>query len=122
VKVFATTTVNFGDKPAGCIAIAAVRETASMFGQNKPEAQWFIQNRTYVDDCMAGHDNLEELRRISGDLDNLVEQRGFKFKDIHMSGDSLEDSIPRKVLGTRSPTDCSSTSKSTSPGREKVQS
>jgi hypothetical protein len=93
-----------------------------MFGQNKPEAQWFIQNRTYVDDCMAGHDNLEELRRISGDLDNLVEQRGFKFKDIHMSGDSLEDSIPRKVLGTRSPTDCSSTSKSTSPGREKVQS
>jgi hypothetical protein len=28
VSVYVTTTVNFGDKPAGCIAIAAVRETA----------------------------------------------------------------------------------------------
>jgi hypothetical protein len=42
VKVFITTTVNFGDRPAGCIAIAAVRETAAMFGDDKPEAQWFI--------------------------------------------------------------------------------
>jgi hypothetical protein len=28
MKVYVTTTVNFGDKPAGCIAIAAIRETA----------------------------------------------------------------------------------------------
>jgi hypothetical protein len=99
VKVVVTTTVNFGDKPAGCIAIAAVRETASMFGENKPEAQWFIQNRTYIDDCMAGHDILEELKKISEDLDELVEQGGFKFKDTHMSGDLLDNDIPRKVLG-----------------------
>ncbi len=30
MKVYITTTVNFGDKPAGCIAIAAARETAAM--------------------------------------------------------------------------------------------
>jgi hypothetical protein len=47
VKEFVTTTVNFGDRPAGCIAIAAVRETADLFGKTDP--QWFIQNRTYVD-------------------------------------------------------------------------
>jgi hypothetical protein len=29
MKVYITTTVNFGDKPAGCIAIAAARETAA---------------------------------------------------------------------------------------------
>ncbi len=32
MKVYITTTVNFGDKPAGCIAIAAARETAERFG------------------------------------------------------------------------------------------
>jgi hypothetical protein len=29
VKVFITTNVNFGDRPAGCIAIAAVTETSA---------------------------------------------------------------------------------------------
>jgi hypothetical protein len=30
--IFVTTRVNYGDRPAGCIAIAAVRETATRFG------------------------------------------------------------------------------------------
>jgi hypothetical protein len=29
-----------------------------MFGEGKPEAKWCIQNRTYVDGCMAGDNNL----------------------------------------------------------------
>ena len=44
-KVFITTTVNFGDKPAGCKAIAAVRETPERFG-NGSKAAWFLKNRT----------------------------------------------------------------------------
>jgi hypothetical protein len=38
MKVYITTTVNFGDKPARCIAIAAARETAERFGGEYPEA------------------------------------------------------------------------------------
>ncbi len=49
MKVYITTTVNFGDKPAGCIAIAAARETADRFGAEYPEAAWFLKFRTYVD-------------------------------------------------------------------------
>ena len=59
-KINVTTTVNFGDKPAGCIAIAAVRETAEMFGRDS-EAAWFLKNRTYVDDCVAGSNSLPGL-------------------------------------------------------------
>jgi hypothetical protein len=98
VKVFITTTVNFGDQPASCIARAAVRETAALFRAGKPEAQWFIQNRTYLDDCMAGGNSYQILLKFSQDLDDLVEQGGFKFKETHMSGDKLEDQMPRKVL------------------------
>jgi hypothetical protein len=36
MKVYITTTVNFGDKPAGCIAIAAARETAERFRSRVP--------------------------------------------------------------------------------------
>jgi hypothetical protein len=85
------------DRPAGCIAIT-VRETAALFSEGKPEAQWFIQNRTYVVDCMAGDNDYKKLLKISQDLDELVELGGFKFKETHMSGDKMEDNIPRKVL------------------------
>ncbi|OBQ32859.1 MAG: hypothetical protein AN484_27625, partial [Aphanizomenon flos-aquae WA102] len=52
--VYVTTTVNFGDKPAGCVAIAALRMTAAKYGDKYPDAQYFLQYRTYVDDATAG--------------------------------------------------------------------
>ena len=97
--VYVTTTVNFGDKPAGCIAIAAVRETAAKFGAGKEEAVWFLQNRTYVDDCTAGSNSKEELLVISEDLEKIVQEGGFKFKDTVMTGDPLKDNEKVKVLG-----------------------
>jgi hypothetical protein len=57
-----TTTVNFGDKPTGCIAIAAIRETAERFGGDYPEASWFLKYRTYVDDATAGANSMERLQ------------------------------------------------------------
>jgi hypothetical protein len=39
-----TTWVNYRDRPAGCIAIAAMWETAHRFGQGREEAAWFLKN------------------------------------------------------------------------------
>jgi hypothetical protein len=44
--IFVTTMVNYGDWPAGCIAIAAGRETATRFGKGKEKAAWFLKNPT----------------------------------------------------------------------------
>jgi hypothetical protein len=44
--IFVTMRVNYGDRPAGCIAIAAVRETADCFGKGRETAAWFLKNRT----------------------------------------------------------------------------
>ena len=61
-KIYCTTTVNFGDKPAGCIAIAAIKETAEMFGgQSKA---YFLKHRTYVDDCTASSDSRSGLQKF----------------------------------------------------------
>jgi hypothetical protein len=98
--VYITTTVNFGDKPAGCIAIAAARETAAMDEGEFREAAWFLQNRTYVDDATAGADSMERLEAHSGEMEAVAKRGGFKFKETLMSGDKEdENGEPRKVLG-----------------------
>ncbi len=100
MKVYINTTVNFGDKPAGCIAIAAARETAAMDEGEFREAAWFLQNRTYVDDATAGADSMKRLRTLSGELEAVAKRGGFEFKETLMSGDKEdENGEPHKVLG-----------------------
>jgi hypothetical protein len=43
IKLYITTKVYFGNKLAGCIEIAAARETAERFGGMHPEAAWFLK-------------------------------------------------------------------------------
>ncbi len=100
MKVYITTTVNFGDKPAGCIAIAAARETAEKFGAKFPEAAWFLKFRTYVDDATAGADTMARLEELSSEMEAAARQGGFEFKETLMSGDKeKDDGEPHKVLG-----------------------
>ncbi len=74
--IFVTTRVNYGDRPAGCIAIAAVRETANRFGEGKETAAWFLKNRTYVDDATGGASSGEEAKKVSQDMEDILEKTG----------------------------------------------
>jgi hypothetical protein len=100
MPVYVTTTVNFGDRPAGCIAIGALRETAERYGEDLPEPAWFLNYRTYVDDVVAGLDTGKGMVELSGALETQAGRGGFQFKGTLMSGDAAADpSEPRKVLG-----------------------
>jgi hypothetical protein len=100
--IFVTMRVNYGDRPAGCIAIAAVWETADRFGKGRETAAWFLKNRTYVDDATGGANSTEAARRVSQDMEDILENGGFRFKETVMSGDPLgEGGELRKVLGLR---------------------
>jgi hypothetical protein len=100
--IFVTTRVNYGDRPAGCIAIAAVRETATRFGEGKEKAAWFLKNRTYVDDATGGASSMEAAKEVSQDMEDILGNGGFRFKETVMSGDPLgKDGELRKVLGLR---------------------
>jgi hypothetical protein len=99
---FITTRVNYGDQPAGCIAIAAVRETATRFGEGREKAAWFLKNWTYVDDATAGAGSVEAAKQVSQDMEDILKNGGFRFKETVMSGDPLgRDGELRKVLGLR---------------------
>ncbi len=49
-----TTTVNFRDRPAGCMSIAATRGMAERLEEGHPEASRFPKHRTYADDASTG--------------------------------------------------------------------
>ncbi len=51
LDIYVITSVNFGDQPASCIAIATTWETARRFGEDKRNAAWSLTERTYVDDA-----------------------------------------------------------------------
>jgi Pao retrotransposon peptidase len=99
-EIYVTTTVNFGDKPAGCVAQTAVRETARLYRHIDERAAELIQNSTFCDDTLGGGESREEAQRISASMDQIVAMGGFTYKDTVMSGDMKEpgDSV-RKVLG-----------------------
>ena len=99
VKIYKTTTVNFGDKPAGCVAQSALRGTAVNFKQVDPEASRKIIEDSYVDDTITGAEDLEKAVVLSRNMDKIALMGGFKYKETVMSGDPSSDAEPRKVLG-----------------------
>ena len=108
VKIYKTTTVNFGDKPAGCLAQCALRSTAKMFSSIDGDAAAKIIEDTYVDDSITGATSKEEAVKISENMDRIAELGGFKYKETVMSGDKSDLAEPRRVvgLGWDSESDC----------------
>ena len=98
-KIFMTCTVNFGDKPAGCISQVALRNTAQLYKEIDPVAASMIIDATYVDDTNGGADTREAAEKISQSMDDIVELGGFVYKKTVMSGDKLPSSDDFKVLG-----------------------
>ena len=96
-KIYITQTVNFGDKPAGCMALTCVRETADLYKNIDQEAAYKLKNDNYVDDVASGAETHEDAVRVSTNMDKIVEMGGFRFKSTVMSGDEGD---PKKVLGT----------------------
>jgi hypothetical protein len=43
-EVFVTTRVIYGDRPAGCVAMAAIRETAQRIGAGREVTTWFLKS------------------------------------------------------------------------------
>ncbi|GAA6075582.1 uncharacterized protein LOC115156491 [Tachysurus ichikawai] len=62
IEEYAITRVNLGDRPAGCIAQLAMRETAKlpMFTDLEEERR-ILEEDTYVDDILTSHNDLEKL-------------------------------------------------------------
>jgi hypothetical protein len=79
-----------------------VRETAEKFGGGREEAAWFLKNCTYVDNTTGGAEDAEAAKQVSQDMEDILENGRFWFKETVMTGDPLgRDGELRKVLGLR---------------------
>jgi hypothetical protein len=100
--IFVTTKVSYDDRPEGCMEIAAVRETAERFGKGREEAAWFLINRMFVDDAAGGANYKKNAMQVSADMENMISNGGFQFKETVMSGYPLDGKGElRKVRGLR---------------------
>lgn len=89
IEVFAVVRVNIGDKPAGCIAQVAMRETA-----NLPQFEAMVEERrvvvedSYVDDILTSHNDLRILEKITKGVGKILKAGGFSLKPWILSGQS----------------------------------
>ncbi|KAI3365757.1 hypothetical protein L3Q82_000765 [Scortum barcoo] len=89
IEEYAITRVNIGDRPAGCIAQLAMRETAklSMFTHLEEECR-ILEEDSYVDDILTSHNDLEKLDENTKRVEEILKVGGFFLKPWVRSGQS----------------------------------
>lgn len=89
IEVFVVVRVNIGDKPAGCIAQVAMRETANLpqFASMVEERRVLVED-SYVDDILTSHDDIKTLEKITKGVEEILKAGGFSLKPWIFSGQS----------------------------------
>ena len=110
-KVFAFSTVSFGDKPAAALLEIAVKKVAELNSNIDPVAANRIINDRYVDDFASGGSPVEVSRFIGkeyedfqcdGTFPTIMSKGSFRLKAIVASGETNPDKVNKiggKVLG-----------------------
>ena len=85
--VYVITSVSFGDKPAGAIAMLALQNTAKAGKDEHPKAAETILKNSYVDDIVDSCKNIKEASKLTSDIDVILGNGGFTIKKWTISGD-----------------------------------
>ena len=86
---YAITRVNIGDRPAGCIAQLAMRETAklSIFAHLEEERR-ILEEDSYVDEVLTSHNDLEKLDKNTNRVEEILKAGRFFLNPWVRSGQS----------------------------------
>ena len=99
---YVKTVLTFGDKPAPAMAQIALRKTADQAKTLYPEAAQVLKNNTYMDDICDSVRTVQQAKRLTTELDEMLKKGGFQVKGW-LSNRSLENEIaeqekPKKKL------------------------
>ena len=100
--VYGFNVVTFGDRPAGCIAVSALKSTADLFSSVSEKAAHVLKEDSYMDDVVSGSNSMSEAESLSDDIQVIASKGGFKFKKFQFSKPSIEGHevvASEKVLG-----------------------
>ena len=91
------TRITFGVAASAFAAIRSLQQTALDFGDEFPLAKSHIFDSIYVDDCLAGADNVEQAFLLQQQLQGLLEKSGFLLRKWHSNSTDVLDSIPQEL-------------------------
>lgn len=78
---YAMTRVNIGDRPAGCIAQLAMRETARLPSfAHMVEDRRVLEEDSYVDDILTSHNDPKRLEEITEEVEEILSAGGSSLK------------------------------------------
>ena len=80
------TAVNMGDRPSATIAQLALRKSAEQYRETLPDAAKLIVENSYMDDIPASTETQQEAVKLTSEIDEILESRGFKIKEWIHSG------------------------------------
>ena len=86
-KMFAVVAVNFGVKPANCIATSALHKSADLFADKYPLEREEIKRHTYVGDELVAAEGMNELLTKMKHMDEICEHANMPNKGWSYSGD-----------------------------------
>ena len=87
VDTYVIQRVSFGDKPSATIATVALRKTAQMGKEVRPEAAKIILENTYMDDIIDSVRDKRKARSTTPDIEKLIDKGRFKVKGWIFSGE-----------------------------------
>ena len=88
IGVFAVVRVNIDDKPYGCIAQVAMRETANLPQFAVVAERWILTEDYYVDDVLTSHNDLQTLIKMTKGVEDTLKAGGFSLKPWVLTGQS----------------------------------
>ena len=77
---YVVSSVSFGDRPAGTIAMLAMKKTLEVAGQVSNRAAEMIRDNSYVDDIIDSFSTKEEAVAITDEVDAILAKGGFEIK------------------------------------------
>ena len=95
---YVKTVLTFGDRPAPTMAITAMRKTAKMKQDEKPEAAEAIIKNAYVDDICDSVANANEAKKLTTDIDEVLGAGGFQVKKWLSNAQISPPESPEEVI------------------------
>ncbi|XP_063593160.1 uncharacterized protein LOC134770218 [Penaeus indicus] len=90
---YVLTSMGFGDKPSGIIAMLALKHTAELWMEKYPDAASMIISNSYVDDIIQSVESKEKALQLIQETEKILSYGNFKVKQWIMTGDVDKDDL-----------------------------
>ena len=96
IEIFKLNTVTYGCSSAPYLATKVLQQLAIEEKERYPQGAKSLQNDTYVDDILSGHNKLHEAAKIQQQLIKIMSSAGMKLRKWVSNSKLLIEDIPQK--------------------------